>query len=100
LSFFKGRVMARIKLDTNEPEEQDGGNYFVDLKTKIDFIDSGSALLNCVLGGGWPLTRIVNIVGDESTGKTLLVIEACANFHRQYAEGNIYYREAESAFDE
>lgn len=34
----------------------------------------------------------------NSTGKTLQMIEACANFYRLYG-GDIYYRETESAFD-
>ncbi len=60
---------------------------------------SGCTLLDCVLGGGWPLGRVVNIVGDKSTGKTLLAIEACANFAREFPDGRIVYLEAEAAFD-
>jgi len=56
-------------------------------------------MLDCVLGGGWPLGRIVNIVGDKSTGKTLLAMEAIANFFQQYPDGHCWYNEAESAFD-
>lgn len=33
------------------------------------FINSGCELLNCVLGGGWALGRISNVVGDKSSGK-------------------------------
>jgi recombination protein RecA len=53
-----------------------------------------------MLGGGWALGRVVNLVGDKAVGKTLLAIEACANFALQYPEGHIWYREAEAAFDE
>lgn len=55
--------------------------------------------MDLVLGGGWPLGRMSNIVGDKSTGKTLLAIEACTNFARVYPKGRILYREAEGAFD-
>ncbi len=65
----------------------------------LAFIPSGCALLDCVLGGGWVLGRVGNIVGDKSTGKTLLVIEACANFAYTFPKGKIRYNEAESAFD-
>lgn len=75
-----------------------GGDYFP--PDKRSFIPSGCTLLDCVLGGGWVLGRVSNIVGDKSTGKTLLAIEACANFARSYPTGKIYYREAEAAFDE
>jgi recombination protein RecA len=40
------------------------------------------------------------VVGDKSVGKTLLAIEACANFARRYPKGKIWYRESEAAFDE
>jgi recombination protein RecA len=76
-----------------------GGSYFAAPSTELEFFSSGSALLDCVLGGGYPLGRVVNIVGDKSTGKTLLAIEACANFARRFAKGRIDYDEAESAFD-
>ena len=46
------------------------------------------------------LGRVANIVGDRSSGKTLLAIEACANFKRAYPKGVVRYVEAESAFDE
>lgn len=69
------------------------------------FVPTGSMLMDCVLAstdevGGWARGRIVNIVGDRSTGKTLLAVEACANFALLAPIGNIRYVEAESAFDE
>src|SRR4051812_34296892 len=63
------------------------------------FFSSGCALLDCVLGGGWALRRMINVIGDKSTGKTLLAIEACANFVRAFVRGRVTYIEAESAFD-
>ena len=80
-------------------KETDGGAYFSAPSSSLQFISSGCRLLDCVLGGGWVLGRISNIIGDKSTGKTLLAIEACANFAHQYPRGDIYYREAEAAFD-
>ena len=68
-------------------------------KTQRDCISSGCTLLDCVLGGGYAQGRVVNIVGDKSTGKTLLAIEACANFAHRQPKGKIYYNEVEAAFD-
>lgn len=85
------------------PEESSEkvGAYFTNPKKKgLEFIRSGCYLLDCALGGGWPLGRMSNIIGDKSTGKTLLAIEACTNFAMQYPRGEIYYLEAEAAFDE
>lgn len=94
--FVKGR--NRIRLRTATPEEP-GGLYFSSEKKNYQFISSGCTVLDCVLGGGWPLGRIVNIVGDRSTGKTLLAMEAIANFFLKYDNGWARYVEAESAFD-
>ncbi len=64
------------------------------------FLPSGSVLLDLVLGGGWCMGRVANLVGDRSSGKTLLAVEACANFARRYDVGSVRYVEAEAAFDE
>lgn len=75
--------------------------YFTEPKKNIGFIKSGCTLLDLVLGGGWAMGRTVNIVGDKSTGKTLLAMEALANFIAQYAAqgGRAIYKECEGAFD-
>lgn len=76
-------------------------SYFASANDKdLEFVSTGCEVLNAVLGGGWVLGRVSNIVGDKSSGKTLLAIEACANFARDYPEGQIRYAEAEAAFDE
>lgn len=63
------------------------------------FTPSGSTLLDLVLGRGWPHGRIVNVVGERSAGKTLLAVEACANFIRVTDPDFIRYVEAEDAWD-
>lgn len=88
------------KLVKSEVKSENPGLYFTTVrKDNCEYIHSGSTLLNCVLGGGWPLGRMSNIVGDASSGKTLLAIEACCNFHFQYPKGKIIYLEAEAAFN-
>jgi recombination protein RecA len=76
-----------------------GGAYFPDPDEMVQFFRSGSTLLDLALGGGWAERRVINVVGDTSTGKTLLMIEAAANFTRKYADGRVRYRETEQAFD-
>lgn len=77
-----------------------GGNYFAAPKAGIHFINSGCHTLDLALGGGWAQGRVANIVGDKSTGKTLLCTEAAANFAIQHRKGKIRYRESEAAFDQ
>jgi recombination protein RecA len=66
----------------------------------VKLFPTGATLLDLQNGGGWAMGRMVNIVGDTSTGKTLLVIEACANFARLYGAQHVRYVETEAAFDE
>lgn len=78
----------------------EGGNHFLSPSKGLGFIKTGCTLLDLVIGGGYPEARIINIVGDKSSGKTLLAIEAVSNFANKYPKGRIWYRESESAFDE
>ena len=78
---------------------QGGGNYFTAPNLERKFFSTGCKLLDLALGGGWCEERVSNIIGDKSTGKTLLAIEASANFIRKYPRGKVLYREREFAFD-
>lgn len=91
---------TRKRLEDNKQEQR--GAYFLTPSKSHTFIHSGSCVLDSVLGGGWPLGRISNIIGDKSTGKTLLAIEAMTNFARAFPNKKIKirYAEAESAFDD
>lgn len=80
------------------PRMKARGQYFSDAGA-LEFFSTGNTLLDCALGHGWPVGRVVNIVGDKSTGKTLLAIEAFANFAISYPDGYMHYMEAEAAFD-
>lgn len=89
-------MIERVQLKRKIPPRNDDDEMEFD---KVDFIPSGSTLLDFVLGGGWALGRTINLVGDSSTGKTLLAIEACAKFARVKGNWNIRYCESEAAFD-
>lgn len=86
--------MVRQKIN----KKQIKGQYFLNEKD-VKFFSSGCQLLDLVLGGGWAIGRMSNLVGDNSTGKTLLAIEATANFLREFPQGKIWYHESEAAFD-
>lgn len=90
-------MAKRVALTTKA--SSGGGNYFSAPKKNLKFIPSGCTTLDLALGGGWAESRVANIVGDKSTGKTLACIEAAANFHMKYPKAMVRYREAEEAFD-
>lgn len=91
---------TKEKLPDAKERVAKGGNYFAAPKKDMKFISTGCKVLDLAMGGGWVEGRISNIVGDKATAKTLLCIEAAANFAMKYPKGNIYYRESEAAFDE
>ncbi len=79
-----------------------GGGVIYAPPSSLELIPSGCTLLDLVLTGregAWPLGRVFNIVGDKSTGKTLLAIEGMANFERLHPKGSMWYRESEHAFE-
>lgn len=74
-------------------------------KKEIDNIifSSGSDLLDIVVGGGlysgFLAGRIINLVGDKSTGKTFLACEMIANAYYKYGKKFKWvYDDAESGF--
>jgi protein RecA len=93
----------RVKVETGEASVSVVSNkknsYFVDAKPNLEFVSSGCTVLDCILGGGYCLGRIVNIVGDKSTAKTGLATEALINFTNVFHKGRAAYREVEAAFD-
>lgn len=80
-----------------EPIKVVENDYFD--RENIEFIPTGCTMLDCLVGGGWAGGRVINIVGDRAVGKTLLGIEAAANFAKKYPKGKIRIRESEGAFD-
>jgi recombination protein RecA len=95
-------MVAKVKRTAKRvAEASEGGLYYA--AKQIRFLPTGCTLLNLAVSersdGGWPIGRIVNIIGDKSTGKTLLAEEAMMNFQRSFPTGKIHYRETEAAFD-
>ncbi len=70
-----------------------------EIKAVIETVDSGSTLLNLVLGGGYAKGKVINIVGDNSTGKSLLASEFIAAARKQYSKKLKWrYDDAESGY--
>jgi recombination protein RecA len=91
-------MVARISKSGDRAQE--GGNYFAKQQEGVEFFPSGCLNLDLILGGGWAEERHINVIGDNSTGKTLLAIEAATNFMRKYGKkARVRYREREKAFD-
>jgi recombination protein RecA len=68
------------------------------VKVSVDTISTGSLLLDHALGvGGYPIGRIIEIYGPESSGKTTLALHAIAECQKR--GGTAAYIDAEHAID-
>ena len=74
------------------------------VNSKLELVTTGSTMLNLAISnkvnGGYPIGRVINIVGDKSSGKTLLAIEALASaIHNLSGDKTVVarYVEVESA---
>lgn len=66
-------------------------------KLEIECIPSGSMALDGALGGGYPRGRVIELFGEESSGKTTLALHAIAEV--QKAGGSAGILDMEHAFD-
>jgi recombination protein RecA len=66
-------------------------------KLNIEWLPTGSLALDHALGGGFPLGRIVELGGPESSGKTTLAIHAIAEAQKR--DKVCAFIDAEHAFD-
>jgi len=66
----------------------------------MTLISSGCLLLNLALGGGYPIGRVVNVVGAEAAGKSLLMAEMIYNAKLTFKDKLIWrYNDTENKFD-
>jgi RecA/RadA recombinase len=91
-----GQQMKKVAHASPAPEaegEQEPGR----------FVNSGSSLLNLALSdrvdGGWALGKMVHLVGDSSSGKTLLALTSLAEASRNadLKDHRLIYDDAEAA---
>lgn len=77
------------------------GSYFASgaEKESLEFTSTGCGVLDEALGGGPVLGRVINVVGDKSSGKTLLGMETMAQTLHRYPTAWARYAESESAWD-
>jgi recombination protein RecA len=78
----------------------DGGlrRFGATASQQVEVIPTGSMRLDLALGcGGWPLGRLIELFGHESSGKSTLSLHACAQAQR--LGHAVVYIDAEHALD-
>ena len=64
---------------------------------KIETVSAGALSIDAALGGGYPVGRIIEIYGPESSGKTTLTLHAAAEFQKKGK--TVAFVDAEHALD-
>lgn len=87
LSDLIGRIQKKYGKDAVVSDEME----------KVDFLHSGSFILDRILGGGWAKGRIVEVYGPESCAKTTLALHAAIEM--QKTGKAVGYVDTEQALD-
>jgi recombination protein RecA len=65
-------------------------------RPQVEFLSTGCNLFDLATGGGFPVGRMVNLVGDKSSGKSLLALEFIATALKKHSNKvNIVYDDTE-----
>ncbi len=67
--------------------------------TTVDIIPTGILALDRALGGGVPVGRMMELLGDPSSGKTTLALTIAAGAQQKFPDKHILYVDAEHALD-
>lgn len=94
----KKKVLEKVRSDINKVYGE-GSIFYLgsDERSYVKRLSSGSISLDVILGGGYPIGRIIEIFGHESSGKTTLALTAIA--HAQRKGGIAAYIDVEQALD-
>lgn len=66
----------------------------------LEVVDTGSLYLNAALEcGGWPVGKMVELQGPESSSKSTLTLHAIANFQQKFPNKKVLLVDFEHAFD-
>jgi recombination protein RecA len=68
-------------------------------REELKRFSSGIPSLDEAIGGGWPLGRMVEIFGGESSGKSTLCYHAISEFQKAFPDEDVAYIDSEFSFD-
>lgn len=69
------------------------------IEKKFDLVSFGSVGIDYSTYGGWPIGRIIEVFGPESSGKTTLATKMCAEYQKLPNAKEIVYFDLEDTFD-
>lgn len=96
----KAATLAKLKAAFQKKFGKESINYYGDdAPPELKRIPSQCLAIDEVTGGGYPLGRIVEIFGGESSGKTTALYHAIASAQAQYPDRVCGFIDSEQSFD-
>ncbi len=98
-------ALRALQSATQKLKKRYGDEVVVDTKAvkKYEVVSTGSAIIDDAIGivgeSGFPLGRIIEIYGPESSGKSSLCMAVVAQAQKKYPEKMVLYIDAEHAFN-
>jgi RecA/RadA recombinase len=72
---------------------------FEEENTVFELTSFGSDVFDCIAGGGAPFGRMINLIGDNSVGKSLISTEIVAQARKKYGKNLVWqYDDAEAGY--
>lgn len=96
------KELTKLMSDLNKNHKGDLFTVLGDPDAKpmqIDRIPTGKLSIDIPLGGGFPVGRIIEIYGPESSGKTTIALHALSEFQKAYKDKAVGFVDFEHAFD-
>lgn len=93
----KLKAFKTVLEDISKEKDMPAIDLFPSLKEDVETIPTGSLVLDGIIGGGLAKGRIIEIYGEEASGKTSIALTAAGNVQR--SGGTVAFIDVEQAFD-
>lgn len=95
----KRKIAMKVMDSINKDEKGIAVGFAKDVAKKLRFLPTPSEDINIMSGGGWPIGRITEIFGNNSSGKTSICIETIGEDMEQNPDSYWAWLESEESFD-
>lgn len=90
--------LESLRTELREQFGEDAVQQYTEAK-HVETIPTGIICLDKALGGGVPLGRMIELVGNPGVGKTTIILSAMVQAQKKFPDKTVVYVDAEHALD-